>query len=144
MSYLISEKFRLEIHWQDAVYSQEGCCELVGAYFSGPALQIAQKINDKDHMMLDLYSQYLTLVKGVYVIKFEWLGVNYSDSENKVFLDKCYLTHTEELNTVPKLKSTDYFVIDTSDHEFSIHKYSLVYKTILIKEDHLRYRFNNE
>jgi hypothetical protein len=144
MNYLISEKFKLEIHWAGTVYNQEGRCELIGAYFTGPALQIAQKINDKDHMMLDLYSQYLTLVKGVYVIKFEWSGVTYKDVENRVYLNKCYLTHTEELNIVPKLKPTDYFVIDTSDHEFSVHKYSLVYKTILIKEDHLRYRFNNE
>lgn len=144
MSYLISEKFRLEVHWQDVVYNQEGLCEFVGAYFTGPALQIAQKISDADHMMLDLYSQYLVLVKGAYILKFEWSGVNYNDSENKVYLSNCYLTHNEELNTVPKLKSSDYFVIDTSDHEYSVHQYSLVYKTILIKEDHLRYKFNNE
>ena len=144
MGYSISEKFRLEIHWKDAVYNQEGRCELSGAYFSGPALQIAQKINDSDHMLLDLYSQYLVLVKGVYVVKFEWSGVNYSDSDCKVHLSNCYITHNEELNMVPKLKPGDYFVVDTSDHEFSIHKYSLVYKTLLIKEDHVRYKFNNE
>jgi len=144
MNYLISEKFRLELHWKDVVYTQEGSCELRGAYFTGPALQIAQRINNQDHMMLDLYSQYLVLVKGAYVLKFEWSGVNYNDDENKVYLSNCYLKHNEDLNLAPKLKSTDYFVIDTSDHEFSIHQYSLVYKTILIKEDHLRYRFNNE
>lgn len=142
MSYFISEKFRLEVYWEDVIYLQEGRCELLGAYFSGPALQIAQKINDKDHMMLDLYSQYLVLVKGAYVVKFEWSGVNYVD--DKVYLSNCYITHTDDLNVVPKLKPTDYFVIDTSDHEFSIHQYALVYKTILIKEDNSMYRFNNE
>lgn len=144
MGYLISEKFRLEVHWEDVVYIQEGRCELKNAYFTGPALQIAQRINDKDHMMLDLYSQYLVLVKGAYVLKFEWSGVEYRDDENRVYLSNCHIIHNEDLNLAPKLKPTDYFVIDTSDHEFSIHQYSLVYKTLLIKEDHLRYKFNNE
>jgi hypothetical protein len=142
MGYFISEKFRLEIYWEDTVYLQEGRCGLIGAYFSGPALQIAQKINDTDHIMLDLYSQYLLLVKGAYVVKLEWSGVEYADG--KIYLSNCYITHNEELNTVPKLKADDYFVIDTSDHEFSVHQYSLVYKTILINEDHSMYRFNNE
>lgn len=144
MVYFISEKFRLEVHWQEAVYNQEGICELVGAYFTGPALQIAQRINDRDHMLLDLYSQYLALVKGVYVVKFEWAGINYDDTENKVYLSNCFIKHDSELNLVPKFKASDYLVIDTSDHEFSIHQFTLVYKTILIKEDHLRYRFDNE
>jgi hypothetical protein len=94
--------------------------------------------------MLDLYSQYLVLVKGAYVVKFEWEGVLYKLDENKVFLKNCYITHTEDLNTVPKLQKDDYFVVDTSDHSPNNHKYSLVYKTILIKEDHSRYKFTNE
>lgn len=144
MSYLISEKFRLELHWEDVLYTQEGRCELKGAYFTGPALQIAQRISEKDYMVLDLYSQYLVLTKGVYVLRFEWSGIKYNDDENKVYLFGCCLLHNEDLNLVPKLKVSDYFVIDTSDHEFSIHQYALVYKTLLIKEDHLRYKFNNE
>ncbi len=143
MSFLISEQFKLEVHWEDVLYNQEGRCGLIGAYFSGPALKIAQRINDEDHMLLDLYSQYITLVKGAYVLKFEWSGVEYKDDEGIVMLSNTYLTHNEDLNTTPKLNKTDYFVIDTSDHEFSIHKNSLVYKTLTIKEDHSRYRFNN-
>lgn len=139
----MSEKFRLELCWESVVYLQEGLCELKGAYFSGPALQIAQKINDKDHMLLDLYSQYLVLVRGAYILKCDWNGVSYGN-DNRVYLSNCYLTHNEDLNIAPQLKTTDYFIIDTSDHEFSIHQYALVYKTILIKEDHSRYRFNNE
>lgn len=144
MSYLISEKFRLELHWKSVIYSQKGRCEVKDAYFTGPALQIAQRINDKDYILLDLYSQYLILVKGAYVLRFEWEGTSYKNDENKVYLSNCYITHTEDLNLTPKLKPEDYFVIDTSSHESSIHKYSLVYKTLLIKEDHSRYKFNNE
>jgi hypothetical protein len=144
MTYFISEQFKLEVHWESVSYTQEGRCELVDAYFSGPALKIAQRIKDEDHMMLDLYSQYLVLVKGAYVLKFEWSGVNYNDAEGRVYLSNCYLTHNEDLNKSPQLKGSDYFVIDTSDHEFSVHQFALVYKTILIKEDHTRYRFNNE
>ena len=116
----------------------------MGAYFTGPALNIAQKINDKDHLMLDLFSQYICLVKGVYVVKFSWSGVTYKLDENKVFLDNCFITHNEDLNKVPKLKSKDYFVVDTSDHSFENHMYSMVYKTITIKEDHSKYRFDDE
>lgn len=144
MNYFISEEFRLEIHWDGTLYDKEGCCKLLGAYFSGPALKIAQQISDKDHLMLDLYSQYLVLVRGAYVVKFEWEGVTYKLDENKVILNNCYITHTEDLNIVPKLQKNDYFVIDTSDHSPSTHQYSLVYKTILIKEDHSRYKFNND
>ena len=47
--FLLSEKFRLELRWEDVLYEQPGKCKLVGGYFTGPVLQIAQKIIDNDY-----------------------------------------------------------------------------------------------
>lgn len=139
--FLLSEQFRLELRWNNVIYENENICKLDGAYFSGPVIQIAQKINDQDHIILDLYSQYLLLVKGIYVVKFSWSEVRYSDDGKKVFLKDAIIEHGAELNNIPILKSGDYFVIDTSDHESSIHQYHFVYKTYLVNYDNTLYRF---
>lgn len=139
--FLISEMFRLELRWERVSYNREGTCEFTGAYFTGPAVQLAQKLNDKDHMFIDFYSQYISLVQGTFVGKFSWSGATYSEDGKKIFLDKSFLTHERELNNVPKLNDTDYFAIDTSDHIAEKHSYNLVYKTYLISADAVLYRF---
>lgn len=139
--FLLSEKFRLEVHWENPIYEKEGSCRFSKLWFSGPALQIAQKINNGDHIMLDVYSQYIHLVKGAFVIKLAWKEVKYDEDGGRVFLSDAKLEHDNELNNVPKLNDTDYFVIDTSNHESSIHHYNLVYKTLLINSNNTIYRF---
>ncbi len=138
--FLSNERFKLELHWQEALYEIEAECCLKGAYFSGPAMQMAQEINQIDSMMLDLYSQYLHLVKGAYVLTLSWKGVIY-DGIGKAFLKDAKLTKNEELNTVPILNNNDYFVIDTRDHEASIHHFHFLYKSVLVNETDTLYRF---
>ncbi len=140
--FLLSEQFRLEIKWKKVLYKQDGRCELLNAHFTGPVIQIAQKINDNDHMLLDFYSQYFHLVNSVYVATLSWEKVTYSDDGSLVFLDNVFLSHRDELNNVPNLKNDDYFVIDTSNHITEKHGKNLVYKTYLINSDHKRYNFN--
>jgi len=140
--FLLSEQFRLELRWQEAAYDQAGICRLKGAYFTGPVLQVATQIQPNDSMLLDLYSQYIMLVKGAYVVKFLWGDVVYSDDGSKVFLANARLEHELDLNSTPTLDPLDYFVIDTSDHEISIHHQHLVYKTLLINSNNTLYRFN--
>jgi len=140
-SFLLSEMYRLELKWQDLVYEQPGLCKLTNAYFTGPVLQIAQKINNNDYMMLDFYSQYIQLVNNVYVAKFSWGEVIYSEDGKKVFLKDAVITHSKELNSVPQLKKEDYFVINTSDHTPDKHGNNLVYKTYVISADNTLYRF---
>lgn len=140
-NFLSSEKFRLEIYWSGLTYENDNECKFKNCYFFGPAVKIAQRINESDHMLLDFYSQYLHLVKSVYVAKFSWNGLRYSDDRNTVFLENAKLEHDTELNNVPQLKNSDYFVIDTKDHEVSKHSFSLVYKTYLINPDKEIYRF---
>ena len=139
--FLLSEKFKLEIRWQDVVYEQDGKCKLIGAYFTGPVIQIAQKINPNDYIVLDFYSQYIQLVKSVYMAKLVWGAVSYSDDGQKVYFTDAVLEHDKELNNVPKLNVSDYFVVDTQDHVSDKHSQFLVYKTYLINENHILYRF---
>ena len=140
--FLLSERFKLEIKWDDVIYEQPGVCRFINARFSGPALQIAQKINDIDHILLDFYSQYIVLVKGVFVAKFDWSGLEYTETERVIYLKNATLSHPTELNNVPILKRTDYFVVDTSDHTPAKHGQNLVYKTYLINQDNSLYRFD--
>lgn len=139
--YLLSERFKLELRWQEVLYVQKNKCKIVGAYFTGPVLQVAQKINPNDHIILDFYSQYLKLVNSVYTAKFYWGDVSYSDDGKSVYLKDAFLEHSASVTTVPVLKISDYFVIDTSDHVVEKHSNFLVYKTYLINSDNTLYRF---
>lgn len=138
--YLLSEKYRLELHWKSVVYERDGVCKLKGAYFSGPALSMAQKINDNDNIAIDFYKQYLVFVKNVYVAKLSWKKVIYN-KDNTVSLKNTILKHNTELNRVPKLNNTDYIVIDTKNHESSIHHLNLLYTAYVINENGMLYKF---
>ena len=136
----LSERYRLELHWESVSYDIEGKCKLTNAYFSGPALNEALRLNDSDHIMLDFFKQYIILVKNVYVAKFSWAGVDYN-SNNMIKLSNTHITHETELNRVPKLKSSDYLVIDTHGHDVENHPYNLVYKTYVVNETTNLYKF---
>jgi hypothetical protein len=136
----LSERYKLELHWDRAIYDNPGICRLDKAYFSGPALSEALKLNDSDYIMLDFFAQYIILVKDVYVAKFSWSGVKYRDNGN-ISMSNTYITHDTELNRVPKLKDSDYLVIDTKGHDVEDHPYNLVYKTYVVNETTNLYRF---
>jgi hypothetical protein len=139
----LSDRYRLELHWNKAIYEQTGICKLEMAMFSGPVLNEAARLNANDHIMLDFFSQYLYLVKGVYVAKFSWGQVNYN-SNGSIGLEDASITHDTELNRVPKLKDTDYLVIDTSNHDVENHPFNLVYKTFVVNETTNLYKFGRE
>jgi len=107
----LGERYKLELHWEKVKYEQDGMCKLIGAYFSGPVLSNAEKINDNDNIKLDFFTQYLVFVKNVYVGDLSWGEVTYKDK--KVILKDAIITHDKELNKVPKLRDTDYLVIIT-------------------------------
>lgn len=138
--FLLSERYRLEVHWQRAKYEGEGVCNLEGAYFSGPALSDAEEVQPKDEILLDFYAQYLVLVENVYVAKLSWGAVKYNKN-NTISLMDAMITHNTELNRVPKLKDNDYLVIDTSNHEIAIHMFHLTYKTYVVNEGGELYNF---
>ena len=58
MKFSLSNKYSLELHWLNSVWVPEVGYKLVGAYFSGPVLQIADEIAPIDKMVLDCYAQF--------------------------------------------------------------------------------------
>lgn len=135
----LGERYKLELHWEKVKYEQDGICKLIGTYFSGPALSNAEKINDNDTIKLDFFNQYLVFVKNVYVGDLSWNEVVYNGK--KVVLKGAKITHDTELNKVPKLKDTDYLVIDTSNHEMAVHAFNLLYTTYVVNEGGEPYNF---
>ena len=138
--FMLSERYKLEIHWKKAIYEQEGICKLEECYFSGPALKMAAKINNNDNINLDFYKQYVILVRNVYVAKLSWGEVIYN-KDNTISLKDAKMTHSTELNRVPKLKNTDYIVVDTQKHEAAIHHLHLVYESFVVDENGELYKF---
>ncbi len=137
--FLLSERYRLEIHWKGLTYKEQECL-FDGAYFSGPALSLANEINSEDVILLDFYSQYIKFVSGVYVGKFSWGEVKYKD--NDVLLENAMLVQ-EELSSVPKLKNDDYLAIDALNHEEAVHVFNPMYKTYVVNKEIGCYNFNN-
>lgn len=136
----LAERYRLELHWEDAIYEKDGTCRFKGAQFRGPALKEATRLNDNDHILLDFFKQYFLIVNKVYVAKFSWGKVTYNGN-GTISLDDATMSHDSELNKVPTFKNKDYLVIDTSDHEVEKHPFNPVYKTYVVNEDTSLYRF---
>jgi hypothetical protein len=139
----LSERYRLELHWEKLFYDSPGICKLVNAYFVGPALSDAEKINDNDFIMLDFFKQYVVIVSNVYVAKLSWATVVYKN-DGKVYLNGTILSHDTELNKVPKLNNNDYLIIDTAGHETAQHAFNLVYKTYVVNEATQLYNFRSK
>ena len=138
--FLLSERYRLELHWKSVIYEQTDVCKINESYFSGPVLSHANKINYNDHIMLDFYSQYIILVKSIFVAKLSWGDVIYN-TNSTISLKNTTITHSAELHNVPQLKDTDYLVIDTLNHEEAVHAQHMVYKTFVVNNDGKEYNF---
>lgn len=141
--FIFSDRYRLELHWNSTTYKRDGVCKLNGAYFSGPALVEADKINSNNNIMLDFFQQYIILVENVYVAKLSWGEVVYNKNDT-VTLKNSIITHNTELNRVPKLLNTDFLIIDTSNHETEIHQFNPLYKTYVVNTDTQLYKFGEK
>jgi len=137
----LAEKFSLFLKWERVKYDLDGVCELVGAYFSGPVLQIAQVIEANDNIVVDFYSQYLHLVESAFMGQFSWGVVEYVDDGKKVLLRDAYIRHATQLNKVPQLNNDDWLLIDTSKHSVDAHRYNLVYTTYVMRADKDLHKF---
>ena len=91
MKFRISEKYRLEIHWNKIVYDQEGIAKLEGCYLSGPALKEVEEINQKDHIDLDFTKQYIVFVPSYYVARLSWNGAR--QTPNRIYLKDLICNH---------------------------------------------------
>jgi hypothetical protein len=137
----LSERYRLELHWEKVIYEQEGVCKLTNAYFIGPVLSNAEKILDNDFLFVDFYKQYYIIVENVYVARLSWGEVVYNEDGTVVNLKDAHLTHDTELNKVPTFKNNDHIIIDTSNHEMAIHSFNLLYTSYVVDENGILYNF---
>lgn len=140
MRFLLSEKYRLELHWEKVLRPEAGIMHLVGAFFSGPALAQADKINDNDTIRLDFCSQLIVLVKNVYVADLCWAEVLY-DKDKIVGLKSAIIKYDPGLKGIPNLEEKDHLVIDTSGHENEKHLYNLLYPTYVVDRDSELYNY---
>ena len=138
--FMVSEKYRLELHWESVKYEAKDYCKLVNAYFSGPALSVAEKIQGNDHINLDFFEQYSIITRNAYVAKFSWGDVIYN-KDNTITLKDAVISHDKDLHKVPKLHDKDYIVIDTKDHEADVHHFNLVYRSYVVNENFVMYNF---
>jgi hypothetical protein len=139
MGFHLSERYRLELHWEKVSYDSDNFCKIEGAYFSGPALKQAVQLNDNDHIMLDFCSQYSLIITNVYVAKLSWAEVAYNDET--IILKDALLSYDMDFTKAPTLKNSDYLAIDTSNHELEIHALNLLYRSYIIDKEHKLYNF---
>ena len=132
------DKYQLELHWSVIIYERDGVAILKDAYFSGPALKISQQLNEKDELNIDMTGQYKVFVPNYYIAKVKWEGIEYKD--DRIYF-KNMLIENKYLNSIPKLKRTDYFVIDTAKHEEKTHAFFMNYDCYLLNENGELYKF---
>jgi len=138
--FIISERFRLEIHWKRVKYEIDQTALMEGCYLSGPVLKEAAKLNDQDYINLDFVNQYSIFVDNYYIARLSWDSVDYRPE--KIFLRGVKLEN-KNLNVVPKLNNNDYIVVDTKEHEEETHMYHFVYPAYLIRRDNAKYDFRS-
>jgi len=63
----ISEKYRLEVHWEKVIYSHDSIAMLEGCQLSGPVLAEITEMEQEDSIALDFTNQYMVFVPNYYV-----------------------------------------------------------------------------
>jgi hypothetical protein len=139
-NFLSTEKFKLEVRWEKVLRPKSGEMHLVDAYFTGPVLAQAEKINSNDYITIDFCSQFVVLVKNVFIAKFSWGEVTYG-KDNKVYLKNAMLTYDPLIQGIPNLENADYLVIDTRDHENEKHLYNMLYPAYTIDNENELYDY---
>ena len=123
------DKYVLELHWLNVKYI-EGDNDIIicldGAYFAGPALRIASKIQNNESINLDFTEQYAILLKDYHIANLKWGEVIYSG--HIAYLKDAQMCVSNKCK-VPNFLSDDFLVIDTSQHEEKTHAMYLNYNT---------------
>jgi hypothetical protein len=139
MHYICKDRYRLELHWDKIVYHDDSSALLKGAYFSGPVLKTAQKINGADTISMDLTPQHLVVLDSYYIVKLDWSTVEYT-GDGRVLLGNA-IVKNDHLKTLHKLEDEDFIVIDTEKHEERTHAYHLLYDSQVVRHDKKPYTY---
>lgn len=137
--FMISERYRMEIHWKRVRYEKKGTAIIEGCYLNGPVLKDVAQLNEKDFIKLDFANQYIIFVKDYYVARLSWKGVRHTTE--KIFLQNVELKN-ENINILPKLHDNDYIVVDTINHENEKHQCYMTYPAYLLNNDGILYNFS--
>lgn len=131
----IQDRYRLEFRWQGLEYDGD-VATFTSAWFTGPVLKYAEKIQPLNDMSLDFTQQNrsnsLFVPRQYYIARLSWGDIIYRD--NEVLLDGCKLNH-QQSGTLKNLKDGFYFVIDCSKHEAHMHRKILVYPAWALTQD---------
>ena len=127
-------RYRLELHWDSVEIAEDDRAVFKGAYFTGPVLSDAAQINDDDQLTLDMTKQHAILAPTIdyYQAVLKWKGVDYKD--DKVFLKEAWL-RGKYVNSLEKLESDDWILIDCREHEEKNHPFLLVYWAEVYKKE---------
>ena len=137
--FVLSERYRLELHWDRVDRPKPGRMVFKNAYFSGPVLQQALKLNDNDKIVLDFCDQHFVLVKNIYIADLSWGKVIYEDKI--IRLQPAIMEFDPKLKNIPSLKDKDYLVINTEDHEVSKHIYNISYPALVVSSSNELYDY---
>ena len=120
------DAYLLFLRWVKVEYNTDSSkiIKLFGAYFSGPVLKYAAKINDNDSIRLDFTKQYYSNIQEYYIATLRWAKIKYMG--DIVYLGDIIL-ECKFKDILPKLKDDDYIVINTAMHEAETHPYFLNY-----------------
>ncbi len=135
----LGEKYRLELHWDKVHYTRDNVCLFENAYFSGPVLQQAEKINKGEFITLDFTNQYYVAISSYYVVDLHWGEVSYI--HDKVNLSDVKFIYNKEWKKAHVLNDSDYIVIDTKGHEVEQHYKHLVYYSYVVDKEGKPYNF---
>jgi len=138
MKFRVSEKYKLELHWNKVIYEQDGIAQLKNCYFIGPVLKEVDQMNESDSMPLDFGKQYILVVPHYYIANLSWNGIH--QTTERIDLKNVILSN-KYVNSVPKLNDNDYILIDTSNHTDEKHHFYLTYPSYLLKTDGELYSF---
>jgi hypothetical protein len=136
----VKEKYKLFLNWEGIEYLDETTAKLKGAFFSGPALKIAAKIDPSTYLDMDLTPQNLTVLGSYYIVRLSWKEVRYF-SEQKVGIEEVFLRN-KDLKSLHKLGNKDSILINTEKHEEKLHPYNFLYESYTIKPNGEEYKYS--
>ncbi len=142
MAFNISERYRLELHWSSIERPEDGVSLLKGAYLTGPVLVQALKMANNDKIRLDFCNQYSILVNNFYVADLSWGRVEYVN--DTIQLHDAKLKYQLVVDKAASLKDNDYLVIDTENHELSVHRFNMLYTTYIVSADNDLKNYRNK
>lgn len=142
IGFIVDDKYRLELRWSGVSYSK-GQCIFKDAAFSGPTMKYADKIGPNNSILLDLYKQFFMYAKAAYLATLSWDNVSYLQDGMVAHLSNVRLNHINELNKFPKIRSTDYIVINTKGHDSETHMFNPTYVATVVNSTGEAYNFWN-